>query len=283
MSTSTPKVRLNKFIADSGVASRRKADELIEEGLISVNGKKVYELGTKVDPEKDRITYKGQSLTVEKKKVYVAFYKPRNVVTTMDDPLGRAHIRDYFTKFPLRIFPVGRLDWDTEGLILLSNDGDFSQKVSHPQGEVTKTYLVKLDRHITDDKLEKLRSGVTLPGGKARALHTARVASKGSKTKDWVKIIITEGRNRQVRRMFEKIGYDVQKLKRVAIGQLTLGTLKPGEFKVLGAPGLRAIFQPDKSVLGAQKSEVKRKSPPKRDRESKLSAKKLFQKGSRRR
>ncbi len=281
MSPNTSKIRLNKFLADSGVASRRKADELIEEGLISVNGKKVFELGAKVDPENDRVTYKGKRVSVEKQKVYVAFYKPRNVVTTMDDPLGRAHISDYFAKFPLRIFPVGRLDWDTEGLILLSNDGEFSQKVSHPEGEVTKTYLVKLDRHITDEKLEKLRTGVTLPGGKATALHTARVASKGSRTKDWVKIVITEGRNRQVRKMFEKIGYDVQKLKRVAIGQLTLGTLKPGEFKVLGSPGLRAIFQPDKGVFGSQKSEPKRRPSPKRGQEGKLSAKKLFQKGSR--
>jgi 23S rRNA pseudouridine2605 synthase len=277
----TQKVRLNKFIADCGIASRRKADQLIEEGLIQVNGKKVYELGAKVDPAHDLVTYKGQRLMQETKKVYLAFYKPRNVVTTMNDPLGRPHISDYFTKFPLRVFPVGRLDWDTEGLILLSNDGEFSQKVTHPKNDVTKTYLVKLDRHITDDKLEKLKTGVTLPGGKAVALYAGRMSSKGSKTKDWVKLIITEGRNRQVRNMFEKIGYDVQKLKRVAIGQLSLGSMKPGEFKVLGDASLKAIFQPDKATLAPTKASIPRKTSPKRGQIKKVSAKKLFQKGTR--
>lgn len=280
MTQKSGSVRLNKFIADAGLASRRKADEYILEGLISVNGKKVQELGAKVNPAKDRVTYRGRPLTAETKKVYVAFYKPRNVVTTMSDPQGRPSINDYFTKFPLRVFPVGRLDWDTEGLILLSNDGDFSQKISHPEGGIPKTYMAKLDRHITEDKMEKLRAGVTIPGGKASALHVARAASKGSKTKDWVKIVIMEGRNRQVRKMFEKVGYDVQKLKRIAIGNLPLGTLKPGEYRILGAAGIKAALTPYK--IGESKARTQKKASVKKTQQKKkMSAKKLFQKGSR--
>ncbi|RYZ67206.1 MAG: rRNA pseudouridine synthase, partial [Proteobacteria bacterium] len=133
-------IRLNKYISECGIASRRRADELINEGHVVVNGKKVYELGTKVRPTVDRITVSGKPIKPTTHKVYILFNKPKNVVTTMEDPEGRPAIADYFERLPVRVFPVGRLDWDSEGMILLTNDGEFAQKVNHPSEEILKTY-----------------------------------------------------------------------------------------------------------------------------------------------
>ncbi len=237
-------IRLNKFLADAGIASRRKADELIESGAVQINGKRVFELGQKVDPTRDRVIVNGKSVKPVEDKVYVIFHKPKNVVTSMNDPLGRPSVADFFHKFPVRIFPVGRLDWDTEGLLLLTNDGEFAQMVSHPTGEVTKTYLAKLDGQITPAKMEKLKRGVSIIGGKVAAKSIEKV-QKGGKDKDWVRIVITEGKNRQVRRMFEKVGHDVLKLQRVAIGRLPLGNLKRGEFRILTPRTLEKVFTAD--------------------------------------
>ncbi len=237
------RTRLNKFIADCGIASRRKADELIDEGLVKVNGKTVYELGIKIDPENDRVTVKGKAVKVESQKVYVLFFKPRNVVTSMSDPQGRPTVADYFRNFPTRLFPVGRLDWDTEGLLLMTNDGDFSQEVTHPKGEVTKTYLAKLDGVPSAEQLQKLTRGVSIVGGRVAAKSANIVRGKGNSKKAWVKIVITEGKNRQVRRMFEKIGFDVEKLQRTAIGKLTLGALQRGDHRVLAASSLKKVFE----------------------------------------
>ncbi len=176
-------------------------------------------------------------------KIYVIFYKPENVLTSMEDPLGRPTVADYVEKLPVRVFPVGRLDWDTEGLLLLTNDGDFSQKVMHPREEIPKTYLAKLDGQPREEQLNKLLTGVTIPGGRVRALHVERARIGDSKFYDWVKIVIAEGKNRQVRYMFEKVGYGVKKLKRVAIGQLTLGSLQKGEYAFLDSSHLAKIFR----------------------------------------
>jgi 23S rRNA pseudouridine2605 synthase len=167
----------------------------------------------------------------------------------MTDPMGRPTVADFVKDLPYRVFPVGRLDWDTEGLLLLTNDGDFSQKVTHPKEEIPKTYLVKLDGKPTDAQLDKLRRGVTIPGGKVAAKFVERAKVGTSGTYDWVKIVITEGKNRQVRHMFQKIGYDVKKLKRTAIGQLTLGPLKKGEFAFLDEGGIRQVFKQSKLIL----------------------------------
>lgn len=242
-------LRLNKFLADCGIASRRKADELIEEGLVQINGKTTYELGVKVDPSVDRVTLRGKPVKPQTQKIYIIFYKPESVVTSMTDPLGRPTVADFVKDVPVRVFPVGRLDWDTEGLLLLTNDGEFSQKVTHPKGEIPKTYLAKLDGKPTDAQLEKLRRGVTIPGGKVSAKFVERVKVGSSPNYDWVKIVITEGKNRQVRYMFQKIGYDVKKLKRTAIGQLTLGPLKKGQHAFLDEGGIRKVFQPSKLLL----------------------------------
>ena len=237
-------VRLNKYLSECGVVSRRKADELITEGAVLVNGKKVFELGTKITPAHDRITVNGKPVKPATEKVYILFHKPKNVVTTMDDPEGRPSIADFFKRISMRVFPVGRLDWDTEGMILLTNDGEFAQKVNHPSQEILKTYLVKVNGKPTEHHFERLRSGVSVIGGRVNARHVERVKRGDSDQYDWIKIMIGEGKNRQVRRMFEKIGFDVLKLQRVAIGRLRMpGNLERGEFVFLTPKGLEKIFQ----------------------------------------
>jgi 23S rRNA pseudouridine2605 synthase len=270
------RVRLNKLIADSGLASRRAADKMIEEGRVQVNGHKVYELGSRVDPHQDRITVDGKALRSKTELVYAMLNKPTSVLTTMDDPLGRPTIKDYIEDLPVRLFPVGRLDWDSEGLILLTNDGDYANRVMHPKEEVTKTYLVKVDGQPTPEKLEKLLRGVTIEGGKVAAKSVERI-KRGKDQYAWLKIVITEGKNRQIRQMFEKIGYDVLKLQRVAIGRLRLGSLKRGELVFLNEVAAERVFLPDepdevrlkKTYKGRQKSfktAPKEKRPQKQHR-----------------
>ncbi len=240
-------VRLNKYLSECGIASRRKADELIADGAVVINGKKVYELGTKVRPGHDRITVSGKPVKPATHRVYILFNKPKNVVTTMDDPEGRPTIADFFERLPVRVFPVGRLDWDTEGMILLTNDGEFAQKVNHPSEEILKTYLVKVSGHPSEDQFERLRRGVSVIGGKVAARHIERVRRGDSDKYDWVKIMISEGKNRQIRRMFEKIGFDVIKLQRVAIGRLKMpSNLKRGEYLFLTEAGVERIFLAEK-------------------------------------
>ncbi len=239
--TKSEKIRLNKFLADYGVASRRKADAMIDEGQVQVNGRKVFELGIKIDPSKDKVKVGGKLIQVKPQPLYFVFNKPKSVVTSTADPQGRPIVLDFFKKIKHRIFPVGRLDWDTEGLLLMTNDGDFSNEISSPESKISKTYHAKLDGLITPEKMEKLLKGVSIIGGRVRALHVKKL-KKGSDKKDWVEITITEGKNRQVRKMFEKIGYDVVKLKRVAIGELKLGPLKPGFYRPLNRKDLEKLF-----------------------------------------
>ena len=256
-------LRLNKFLADCGVASRRKADQMIEEGHIQVNGKTVYELGVRVEPH-DRVTVDGKPVKPATQKIYVVFYKPENVLTTMEDPEGRPTVADYMEQLPVRVFPVGRLDWDTEGLLLLTNDGEFAQKVMHPREEIPKTYLAKLDGKPRPEELQKLLRGVTIPGGKVKALYVETAKVGDSEQYGWVKIVIGEGKNRQVRFMFQKIGYDVKKLKRVAIGQLTLGQLQKGEYGFLDQGGLARVFKKRKEEVDLSKARSLRTQRPKR-------------------
>lgn len=261
-------VRLNKYLSDCGIVSRRKADELITEGSILVNGKKVFELGTRVNPGVDRVTVKGKPVKPAANKIYIMFHKPKNVVTTMSDPLGRPSIADFFERMPVRVFPVGRLDWDSEGLILLTNDGDFAQRVNHPSQEILKTYLVKVDGHPSDEQLVKLRMGISIPGGRVNAKSVERLR-RGADKYDWIKISIAEGKNRQVRYMFEKIGFDVLKLQRVSIGLLKMPTsLKRGEYVFLTEKGLSKIFESDKRLLGTPENERERPRPRSAKREA---------------
>lgn len=246
---SAQRIRLNKLIADSGLASRRHADRMIEEGQVTVNGKRVYELGVKVDPQNDRILIDGKLLRKPlTQKLYLILNKPKGVLTTMDDPHNRPTIADYLGGVPARVFPVGRLDWDSEGMLLLTNDGDFANKVMHPKAEVTKTYLVKLDGKPEAPQLEKLRKGVSIVGGRVSARHIERIKKSGENKSDkyeWYKIVITEGKNRQIRQMFAKIGFDVLKLQRVAIGRLRMAALKPGELVYVNDAAAERVFLTD--------------------------------------
>lgn len=237
------KIRLNKYLAQSGVTSRRKADELIEQGSVLVNGKLVKSLGTKVDPATDTIKVNGKLIRPQVQTVTYAFNKPTQVLTTMSDPEGRPTVADYFAKEKKRVFPVGRLDWDSEGLLIVTSDGDLAQKITHPSQEIPKTYLVKVRGRLTEEQLNKLVSGVSIIGGRAKALRAHRVPSRGKDENHWISITITEGRNRQIRNMIEKIGSDVLKLQRVSIGQLRLGNLKKGEFKLLSENDVAKMFQ----------------------------------------
>lgn len=263
--SSSQLIRLNKYIAQSGVASRRKADELIDAGSVKINGKTTYELGIQVDPYKDKITVKGKPISLITNKVYYVFNKPKNVLTTMSDPEGRPCVADYLKRMKAkRLFPVGRLDWDTEGLLLLTNDGEFSQKVTHPSSGIPKVYLAKLSGSPTQAQLKKLENGVSIVGGRVKAVFAEKVKSQTSKKYDWVRIAITEGKNRQVKKMFEKIGFDVRKLKRVSIGQLKLSNLKSGTYAQLNEFQIKKIFVsvkalPKKKVASREKSPLKSK------------------------
>lgn len=246
MQPSQEGVRLNKFIAESGVCSRRKADELIAAGQVVINGKKTFELGVKIDPARDRVTVQGRPIKQEEEKVYILFNKPRQVLTSMEDPEGRPTVADYFENMPYRVFPIGRLDWDSEGMLLLTNDGDYANKVMHPKEEIPKKYLVKLDAQPKEEELHKLKTGVPIPGGRVKAISVERIRRAGTapatSDKGWYSIVIAEGKNRQIRFMFHKVGYDVEKLQRVAIGGLELKNLKRGEFRMLSKREAEKVF-----------------------------------------
>lgn len=239
-------VRLNKALSEAGITSRRKADRLIEMGLVQVNGKKVFEMGIKVNPNKDRIVVDGHPVTFRSQKVYIMFHKPKGVMTTLSDPEGRPTVADYFKKYPVRIFPIGRLDWESEGLLLLTNDGDFANNVMHPKKAITKTYWVKVNGRPEKKELDKLLSGVTIPTGKAKAIVVEKIKRpEASDQYDWIKVVIAEGKNRQIREMFLKIGFDVMKLQRVSIGRLKIGALPKGEWTELTEDQIKRIFIPD--------------------------------------
>lgn len=262
------KIRLNKYIALAGLASRRKADELILSGAVKINGTVVKNLGEKVDPRKDLVKINNRSIRPQTTNETFIFNKPTRVLTTMSDPEGRPTVAEYIhkAKIPGRVFPVGRLDWDSEGLLLITSDGDLAQKITHPQFEIPKTYLAKIRGQLAPEALKKLTSGVSIIGGKAKALRVSRVPSRGKDSNHWISITIAEGRNRQIRRMFEKVGTDVLKLQRVAIGQLRLGSLKKGEFKRLTDDEVSRIFlrREDETLTAKPKRATSPKRPKKK-------------------
>jgi 23S rRNA pseudouridine2605 synthase len=252
-------IRLNRYLAQGGLCSRREADRFIEEGRVQVNGRRVYELGIQIDPVEDSVKVDGKLLRQDQPRVYYMFHKPKNVMTTLSDPEGRPCIADYTRSLGVRVYPVGRLDWASEGLLLLTNDGDFANKVMHPKHAVTKTYLVKIDGNPTEAQLEKLRKGISIVGGKVRAKAVSLAQVGESDQYKWVRIIITEGKNQQVRKMFEKIGFDVLRLRRVAVGQLSLASLKVGDMKPLGLKQTALIFQEDDISLRVKRAAEKTK------------------------
>lgn len=230
--------RIQKILAQMGIASRRKAEELIIEGRVTVNGK-IATLGMKADPAKDHIKVDGRLLVRPEPKIYLVFNKPVGVVTSLSDPEGRPTIKDFLKGIKYRVFPVGRLDYDSEGLLLITNDGDFAHRILHPSKKMPKTYIVKVKGIIEEDGMERLRSGVRLEDGLTAPAKAKRI--RKSENNSWVEITIYEGRKRQVRRMLEKVGHPVIKLRRIAIGSLKLGDLRPGEMRRLTQEEIKKI------------------------------------------
>lgn len=224
--------RLQKFLAEAGVASRRKAEELIAAGKIKVNGKVVTELGTKIDPKKDEVLYLDKEVSKkEVEMVYIMLHKPEGYVTTAKEQFGRPGVMDLVRDVKERIFPVGRLDYDTSGLLLLTNDGDLTYKLTHPKHDVDKTYIAKLYGTPDDMDLQKFRRGVVIDGKQTKPAKM-QILEKGER-QSIVEIIIHEGRNRQVRKMCEVIKHPIAQLKRVATGELTMGDLPKGKYRHL--------------------------------------------------
>ncbi|KHD85808.1 pseudouridine synthase [Heyndrickxia ginsengihumi] len=223
--------RLQKVIAHAGITSRRKAEELIIEGKVKVNGQVVTQVGTKVSPS-DKIEVEGVPLEREE-KVYYLFYKPRGVISAVSDDKGRTVITDYFQDIKERVYPVGRLDYDTSGLLVVTNDGDFANLLMHPRYEIDKTYIAKIEGIPTKLELRKLEKGIKLEDGMTAPAKAKLISLDKRKQKSIVELTIHEGRNRQVRRMFEAIGFPVQKLRREAFGMLTLKGLNAGEKREL--------------------------------------------------
>jgi len=255
-----PAERLQKIIAAAGIASRRKAEELITGGLVSVNGETVTELGTKADPEVDSIKVNGRLLEGAERHVYLLLHKPKGHVTTVSDPEGRPTVLDLLRGVKARVYPVGRLDYLSEGLLLLTNDGALAQKLTHASSHVPKTYLVKVSGQPSEANIAKLREGIFLPAERAplkspearqpagsakrrsAAVRTspARIKLLRDAANPWFEITLIEGRNRQIRRMFEQIGHHVEKIKRVRYGPLELD-VEPGEFRHLTQKEVTAL------------------------------------------
>ena len=231
-------MRLQKYLAMQGVASRRRCEELIVGGRIDVNGKPVLVLGTKIDPERDTVAVDGERLRATR-RFYVALHKPKGVVCTAQDPAGRPRAIDLVAEVPARLFPIGRLDADIEGLLLLINDGDFAQRVTHPRFAIEKTYRITMKGEPNGDALEKLRQGVWLAEGKTTAarIHVLR------KTREATTFTLTipEGKNREVHRMLARVGLPVTRLLRDQIGAVRLGTLKRGEWRLLSPAEIDAL------------------------------------------
>jgi len=224
-------MRLQKYLALSGVASRRNSEKLIAEGHVAVNGKVITEMGVQVE-ETDLVTVDGKAVTIQEEKHYIAYYKPIGEVTTVSDPEGRATVMDKFRDYPVRLYPVGRLDYDSEGLLLLTNDGDMMNSLLHPSHEVDKTYLARVSNQVSDESIRRLRAGVKLDDG--RMTSPAKVRFLKQETFATVLLVtIHEGRYRQVRRMFTAIGHEVVQLKRVGFGPIMLGDLPRGQWRRL--------------------------------------------------
>lgn len=224
-------IRLQKLLAQSGVASRRKCEELMLEGLVEVDGEVVTRLGTKVDPRTAVIRVDGKRLPPISEKVYLVLNKPRGVVSTMSDPEGRRTLSDLVADRPERLFHVGRLDTDTSGLLLLTNDGDFAHRMAHPSYEVDKTYVAEVEGEVFRRTIKQLLEGVTLEDGPV-TVSKARIV-ESTPAKSIVELVIHEGRNRIVRRLLDHVGHPVRRLTRTAFGPVALGRLRSGEMREL--------------------------------------------------
>lgn len=230
--------RLQKIIAEMGIASRRAAEEIITEGRVTVNGK-VAEIGMKADPLRDHIKVDGKLLVNPEKKVYFIFHKPRGVLTSLGDPQGRPTVNDFLRGIRQRVFPVGRLDYDSEGLLLLTNDGELAHAILHPSKKIPKTYIVKVKGVLEEEAMERLRKGIRLD----RTVTAPAKVKPLRKTDNnsWIEMTIYEGKKRQIRRMLERVGHPVMRLMRIRINGLEMGKIKPGQYRRLSLEELEKI------------------------------------------
>ena len=249
------KERLQKILAQAGIASRRGAEEFILLGVVEVNGEVVSELGAKADPDFDEIRVEGKRLRIGTEKYVYAFYKPKAVVTTLKDPEGRKTIADFMPQSKERLFPVGRLDYDAEGLILLTNDGDLAQSLMHPSGHVWKEYLVKVKGNITQEVMTKLSKGPVLDGKKKKPCKIKLLHYKGDKS--WLSVSLQEGIKHQIKRMFLYEGHPVSKIKRVKIGNVSVGELSAGQSRLLAPEEVKELR--DMAAKKPTKAPIKKK------------------------
>ncbi len=234
--------RLQKIIAAAGITSRRAAEELILAGRVAVNGVVVTELGSKADPHKDQITLDGHPIKPAEKQYYVLLHKPAGYVTSLKDPQGRQLVTELVKEIGERLFPVGRLDYNSEGLLLLTNDGEWANRLMHPRHQVDKEYHVRVRGKVDPQQIKRLAAGVELEDGPTSGASVRLL--KSDQQNDWLSITIREGRNRQVRRMCAAVGLSVVRLRRIRYGNLTLGGLKPGEYRLLTAQEAKELDAP---------------------------------------
>jgi len=233
-------IRLQKFLARAGIASRRAAEEMIRQGRVEVNGA-IPEIGSRVDPARDEIRLDGKRVSLENQLVYVALNKPRNCITTARDPQGRSTVFDFLPRLDVRIFPVGRLDYDAEGLLLLTNDGELANRLLHPRYGISKIYEVKVKGIPDRGALQRLRSGIELEEGVTGPAGAGILRELPGAA--WIRIELHQGWNRQIKRMCEVVGHPVLKLRRIAYGPVRLGKLRPGEFRLLERDEIRRIYR----------------------------------------
>lgn len=256
-------IRLNKAIARAGLASRREADRLIAAGQVRLNGQVVTELGTTLDPAKDRLEVEGRTvpLQVASTREVWALYKPKNCVSTLSDPEGRPTVADYFPRTASRLFPVGRLDYDAEGLILLTNDGELAQQVAHPSYGVEKVYLVKVKGLVGPESLKALAQGPVLDGRKRQGVKARVLHNRNDKT--WLEVTLKEGVQHHIKKVFADVGHRVLKIKRYRIGAVELGEMQPGETRKLGRAETAWMLERQKAPLSSR-GRTGKKPPPER-------------------
>jgi pseudouridine synthase len=248
-------LRLNRFLAAAGVASRRRCDDLIQAGRVTVNGTAVEQLGTRVDPDLDDVALDGRSLAIPRHHWTLVLNKPRDVLVAAKDDRGRSTVMDLLTDFPGRVFPVGRLDYRSEGLLLFTNDGDLAYRLAHPRFKVTKLYHVHVDGHVAAAVLEALRRGVTLDDGPTLPANVQEIARRKGKTV--LEIELKEGRKRQIRRMLALFGHEVLRLRRVRVGPLEMGGLNVGRWRTLDPEEVGAL----RRAVGIAEGQRKDASP----------------------
>jgi 23S rRNA pseudouridine2605 synthase len=247
-----PEDRLQKILSQAGVASRRAAEQMIVEGRVSVNGKTVTELGSKADLDRDHIKVDGRLIHAPKRLVYIVLYKPNNTVTTVSDPQGRATVMELLRGVKERVYPVGRLDYHSEGLLLLTNDGEIANSITNAATHLPKVYVVKANGNLTDDQQEQFRRGVPLSGRRTMPA-SLKLIKPGENP--WYEVTLHEGRNQQIRLMFKHFGYLVEKLRRVRIGPIEIGPLKPGQHRYM-----------DDEEVGKLKRAIQRGAAPRQEK-----------------